>query len=197
MNRELAEENAVVLARSALFKIKLFCSRIRFRSIRRKIKRRCRPAHRTSRAPRLVPFRRQPTHNAVEPGAKNPNAKQVCSSGSIASYRSQVSTMPDAKLWSLSLLPESYQRSMDAWAEARPWIDPTAFDLPSLFYKTLEQVSGARASIRRFALPGSYGTSWTAMVDAGTEPSFRMMCRWPLPGSTSVGAGCPGTNVYT
>ena len=40
----------------------------------------------------------------VEPGAKNPNAKQVCSSGSIASYRSQVSTMPDAKLWSLSLL---------------------------------------------------------------------------------------------
>ena len=67
----------------------------------------------------------------MEPGAKNPNAKQVCSSGSIASDRSQVSTMPDAKLWSLSLLPEAYQRSMDAWAEARPWIDPTAVDLPS------------------------------------------------------------------
>src|SRR6266404_1972229 len=27
--------------------------------------------------------------------------------------------------------PESYQRSMDAWAEARPWFDPTAVDLPS------------------------------------------------------------------
>src|SRR5258706_1223481 len=27
--------------------------------------------------------------------------------------------------------PESYQRSMDEWAERRPWIDPTAVDLPS------------------------------------------------------------------
>jgi hypothetical protein len=74
-------------------------------------------------------------------------------------------------------------------------IPPPSIDPP--LYKMLEQVSGAGASIRRFALAGSYGTSWTAMVDAGTEPSFRMMCRWPLPGSTSVGAGCPGTNVYT
>ena len=63
-------------------------------------------------------------------------------------------------------------------AEALPGIDPTAVDLP-LLYKMLEQVSGAGASIRRFALAGSYGTSWTAMVDAGTEPSFRMMCWWP------------------
>jgi hypothetical protein len=61
----------------------------------------------------------------------------------------------------------------------------------------LEQVSGAGASILRLALAGSYGTSWTVMVDAGTEPSLRMMCTWPLPGSTSVGDGCPGTKVYT
>ena len=76
----------------------------------------------------------------------------------------------------------------------RPTLAPSI--APPL-HKMLEQVSGAGASIRRLALAGSYGTSWTAMVDAGTEPSFRMMCRWPLPGSTSVGAGCPGTNVYT
>ena len=132
----------------------------------------------------------------MEPCAKNPNAKQVFSSGSIASH-SQVSTMPDTKLWSLSLLSRIVSAihgrvgggaSMDQSHRRRS---------AAPLYKMLEQVSGAGASIRRFALAGSYGTSWTAMVDAGTEPSFRMMCRWPLPGSTSVGAGCPGTNVYT
>lgn len=43
-------------------------------------------------------------------------------------------------------------------------------------YRMLEQFAGAGASIRRFDLLGSNGTSWTAMLDAGTEPSFRMMC---------------------
>jgi len=52
-------------------------------------------------------------------------------------------------------------------------------DLHLLLYRMLEQFPGAGASIRRFALFGSYGTTWTAMVDAGTEPSFRMMCTWP------------------
>ena len=34
------------------------------------------------------------------------------------------------------------------------------------------QFTGAGASILRFALFGSKGTSWTAIVEAGTEPSF-------------------------
>ena len=91
----------------------------------------------------------------------------------------QVSAMPDPKLWSLSLLSQNRVNDpRTREAEVRPGTDPTAVDLP-LLYKMLEQVTGAGASIRRFALAGSYGTSWTAMVDAGTEPSFRMMCWWP------------------
>src|SRR5712692_4704373 len=46
-------------------------------------------------------------------------------------------------------------------------------------YRMLGQLTGAGASIRRFALFGSYGTSWTAMLDATTEPSFRMIWTWP------------------
>src|SRR6266568_216009 len=81
--------------------------------------------------------------------------------------------------------------------DARPGISANWLWFARPLYWMLGQFAGAAASIRRFALFGSYGTSWTAMVDAGTEPSFRMMCSWSLPGSTSVGAGCPGTNVYT
>jgi hypothetical protein len=50
-----------------------------------------------------------------------------------------------------------------------------------------EQVSGAGASIRRFAFSGSCGTSWTATFAAGSvELSLRMMCSSPSPGSTNV-----------
>src|SRR2546422_761682 len=110
--------------------------------------------------------------------------------------------MPDAKLWSWSLrsrmvsaIPGRVGRMRVQESIPAASICPL-FTMPPL-YKMLEQFAGAGASIRRFALFGSYGTSWTAMVDAATEPSFRMMCSWSLPGSTSVGAGCPGTNVYT
>ena len=43
-------------------------------------------------------------------------------------------------------------------------------------YWMLVQFAGAGASMRRLALAGSKGTSWTAMDVAATEPSFRMMC---------------------
>src|SRR6266404_8883290 len=81
--------------------------------------------------------------------------------------------------------------------DARPGIIANWLWFARPLYWMLEQFAGAGASIRRFALFGSYGTSWTAMVDAATEPSFRMMCSWSRPGSTSVGAGRPGANVYT
>lgn len=41
-------------------------------------------------------------------------------------------------------------------------------------YWILVQLAGAGASMRRLPLAGSKGTSWTAMLEAGTEPSLRM-----------------------
>src|SRR6267378_1229469 len=67
----------------------------------------------------------------------------------------------------------------DSWTpqlDARPGISANWLWFARPLYWMLGQFAGAAASIRRFALFGSYGTSWTAMVDAGTEPSFRMMC---------------------
>src|SRR6266536_2106120 len=93
--------------------------------------------------------------------------------------------------------PERMLQAFWEWMVRGDDSEPTKQDGGPPLYKMLEQFAGAGASIRRFALFGSYGTSWTAMVDAATEPSFRMMCSWSRPGSTSVGAGCPGTNVYT
>src|SRR5262249_7070959 len=101
------------------------------------------------------------------------------------------------ELWSLSLLSRIVSATHGRVGRGASRDQSCRRRSAPPLYKMLEQVSGAGASIRRSALAGSYGTSWTAKVDAGTEPSFRMMCRWPLPESTSVGAGFPGINAYT
>jgi hypothetical protein len=59
-----------------------------------------------------------------------------------------------------------------------------------------EQFPGSATSIRRSPADDDpsacAGMSWTARVCASTMPSFRMMCTWPAPGSTS-----PIPVVYT
>jgi len=91
-------------------------------------------------------------------------------------------------LWRLQMFPLVRRRDLfvgtvlnvgDSWALiesalSRNQREVDRFARPP--YWMFGQFAGAGASIRRFALFGSKGTSWTAMVEAGTEPSFRMMC---------------------